>query len=84
MTFYHSRDCRFSPMFPHCNCGASDAVAQLELLESRRDADIRAAFLAGVGFGEGWSSDTARLQATGDTDESAADQYVIDNPVTKP
>lgn len=31
--FYHSRDCRSSPLFPHCDCGAQKARERLDELE---------------------------------------------------
>ena len=34
----HDRDCRYSPMFPHCNCGETDRCARLEQLEEERAA----------------------------------------------
>lgn len=33
MNFHHSRDCRMSPLFPHCDCGATQAQERLEELE---------------------------------------------------
>lgn len=39
MRFFHDhRECRFSPFFPHCNCGATEAQERLEQLEDERKA----------------------------------------------
>lgn len=79
--WHHTADCRKSPSFPHCNCGYDETVAKLEQLEaaaSQHDTDMREAFLAGVSYGEGWLSDETRESATGETAESAAEQYVLD------
>lgn len=38
MQIHHSADCRKSPFFPHCNCGADEAQARLEQLEGERAA----------------------------------------------
>ena len=32
MRIFHSRDCRYSPMFPHCDCGAVEDAEELERL----------------------------------------------------
>jgi hypothetical protein len=34
----HDRDCRFSPLFPHCNCGEVERTERLEQLEDERKA----------------------------------------------
>lgn len=34
----HDRDCRFSPLFPHCNCGETERTERLEQLEAERAA----------------------------------------------
>lgn len=34
----HDRDCRFSPLFPHCNCGEAERAERLEQLEAERAA----------------------------------------------
>ena len=34
--WHHSRDCRISPSFPHCNCGAEKAQERLDQLEAER------------------------------------------------
>lgn len=34
----HSRDCRISSFFPHCNCGETERTERLEQLEAERTA----------------------------------------------
>lgn len=34
----HSQDCRFSPLFPHCNCGEVERAERLERREAEREA----------------------------------------------
>lgn len=31
----HSRFCRYSPLFPHCNCGESERNERIDRLEER-------------------------------------------------
>ena len=31
----HSRHCRYSPLFPHCDCGETDRNERIEQLEER-------------------------------------------------
>lgn len=35
---YHGKDCRYSPSFPHCNCGARGAYEELERLRGVVDS----------------------------------------------
>lgn len=51
------------------------AAALTEQIKPATAADLRAAFLAGVEHGDGWSTQASREIAVG-TDEDAADEYV--------
>lgn len=41
----HDRDCRFSPLFPHCNCDVAEAQEKLANIRPPLDAETLAKLL---------------------------------------